>query len=194
MSTNKKMKDKEKIKFSELDKLLNNTAKPILTLDDMILLLLYVKKDKPIVTRTLLFKELFLFYKEIIEKLFDVTRIPNPNFIGYKYGPFSFSLAEILTNLWFGGYIEIKGRAKGRSETFVLTKKGIKKAKESLEKLPDNIKNKLFLELREKRIGWDQLGRDGILRYVYNEYPEYKSRSKIKEKYRVLKWGQLLEE
>ncbi len=184
----------EQVKFVELDRLLKHVETPIMTADSMILLLLYAKKDEPIAGRTLLFKELFLFYKEILEKIKAKDKVANPEFIGYKYGPFSFLLADILANLWIAGMVDVSGRAKGPSERFKLTKVGVKRAEEVLSKMPRITRRKLLSELSEKRIGWDQLSRDGIIRYVYNNYPEYTKMSRIKNRYKVLKWGQLFKE
>ncbi len=188
------MKNDKYVSLSELDEKLKKMNKPILTLDEMILLLLYAQKDKPIITRTLLFKELFLFYEEILKKIMDTKLMPNPNFIPYKYGPFSFPLSETLTSLVISGLVKVSGRAKGRDETFMLTPVGIKTAEEVLDKLPLFVRERLIKELKEKRIGWDQLGRDGILNYVYNKYKEYKVKSKIKGKYEGVEWGVLFEE
>jgi len=178
----------------QLEEDLSKVKKPLLTLDEMILLLLYAQKDKPIITRTLLFKELFLFYEEILKKNIDINRMPNPKFIAYKYGPFSFTLSEVLASLVVGGLIENIGRAKGRDEMFKLTPAGIKMAEKVVNRMPPSIREKLMRELKEKRIGWDQLGRDGILNYVYKKYEKWKAKSKIKDKYKGVKWGVLFEE
>ena len=141
-----------------------------------------------------MFKELFLFYEEILKKNIDTNRIPDPKFIPYKYGPFSFTLSEVLTSLVVGGLVENIGRAKGRDEMFKLTPAGIKMAEKVVNRLPSSIQEKLMKELKEKRIGWDQLGRDGILNYVYAKYEKYKEKSKIKDKYKGVEWGVLFEE
>ena len=177
------------VKFSQLTHELRRMKRPLLTLDEMILLLLYTHKDKPIITRTLLFKELFLLYEEILKKYIDKKEMPDPVFIPYKYGPFSFPLSETLSSLITGGLVKVLGRAKGRDEEFMLTHIGENIVEKIIEDLPSSIREKLLEEITFKRIGWDQLGRDGILKYVYRKYKEYTPNSEIIEKYKGVEWG-----
>ena len=144
-----------------------------LNLKDQILLLLYSQKDHPIYGRTLLFKELFLFYKEMLEhNEYGLTAI-DPRFIPYRYGPFSFPLSSALTSLVIAKMIKVSGRAKSNMETFFLTDEGIKLTEITRKKIPENVGSEFFESLMVRRIGWDQLGRSGIVRYVKINFPEY---------------------
>jgi uncharacterized protein YwgA len=178
----------------KLNEKLKEWKSPLFSINDMILILLYAN-DKPIIRRTVLFKELFLMYKEVIPKYFNSEEIPDFEFVPYKYGPYSFKISEILLSLNYNGLIIIKGRAKGKNEAFILSEKGknIINSKLSDRDIINNT-NDFILELREKRTGWDQLGRSGILNYVYTYYPKYKTNSLIKNKYGAVKWGTLFEE
>ena len=176
----------EKIsKLSELVGTLKDENKPILTVRDLILILLYAQKSKPIQSRIMLFKETFLLYNEVLQKYKGQLIIQNPKFFGYKYGPYSYEIAEALKQLYWSGLISMEGKRNTKKETFRLTKRGLAEAKKIFERLPPTLQE----EITKMRIGWDQLGIDGILRYVYAKYPEYTDKSKIKDKYKWVIWG-----
>lgn len=166
-------------------KTLKKDKKPIITLRDAVLMLLYAQKDVPIYSRISLFKEVFLLYEEILKKYSEQYFIQDPKFESYKYGPYSFDLAEVLEQLHWSGYIEISGRRNSRVESFKITPKGEKEIREKFENLPAEVREKII----QMRKGWDQLGVDGILRYVYQKYSNYKSKSRLKDKYREIMWG-----
>lgn len=176
------------ITFEELSKLVKELkvqSKPIITLKDMVLFLLYAQKDSPIYGRILLFKEVFLLYEELLKQYSTKMIIENPRYEPYKYGPYSFKLADLLDQLYWANLIGIKGKKNTRLEAFYITEKGIEEIKEKFESLPQELKEKI-IELRK---GWDQLGIDGILRYVYQKYPKYKIKSRIKDRYKDIMWG-----
>jgi len=170
----------------EFDAILRNKKsgdKGKITLSDMILILLFAQKDKPVYGRTMMMKELFLVFKEVAPE--HGIRTQDPKFISYRFGPYSFTIMNILDSLWFANFIDVEGRKNSKKERFVLTKEGKKEAAKSFKELPETFKR----ELKERRIGWDQLGTTGILRYVYLNYPKYKDRSQLKERYQDIIWG-----
>jgi len=171
--------------IEETIKRMRREGKLVLTLPDVVLLLLAAQRDKPIYSRIVLFKEVFLTYKEILSNYKDRIITEDPGFFGYKFGPYSYNLVEVLEQLSWSGYIIRRGRRSTRTETFLVTEAGVKRVKELMEKLPEE----LLDEIKAKRKGWDQLGVDGILRYVYTKYPEYKRESVLKNKYKELIWG-----
>ncbi len=175
-------------KISKLSKLVESFKekdKPVLTVRDLILILLYAQKSKPIQSRIMLFKETFLLYNEVLHKYKEQLIIQDPKFFGYKYGPYSYEIAEALKQLHWSGLISIEGKKNTRRETFRLTKRGLEEAEKIFERLPPSLQE----EIRKMRIGWDQLGIDGILRYVYAKYKEYTDKSEIKDKYKWVIWG-----
>ena len=110
----------------------------------------------------------------------------NPKFVPYRFGPYSFHLMEMIHTLNLNGHIQVKGRRNSNSESFNLTPKGTKYAKKVFNKLSKRMQN----EIIETRKGWDQLGTDGILNYVYTYYPHYKKNSILKKRYKDIFWGQ----
>ncbi len=174
-------------KYENLKELLKYLKSLDLTIEDIVILLLGITEDNaPIYGRTLLVKEVFLTIKEVIEKY--AIKYQDPKFISYKYGPYSFNLIDAIESMAMRGYIIRSGRKGTKKESFSLSEKG----KERYMQIKDGIKAKwpqLIDELKEKRRGWDELGTDGILKYVYQNYPEYLDRSTIYKKYEPINWG-----
>lgn len=150
------------------------------SIQDLVLIVLGAQ-DKPVHGRTLLMKEVFLLYEEVLK-----DRSYNPRFVKYRLGPYSFHVKEALRGLGTDGILERRGRPNSRSESFRLTGRGSRIAAEVMEKLPESER----LLVSEKRAGWDQLGVGGILNYVYTKYPEYKEKSVLKARYADVVWGQ----
>jgi hypothetical protein len=151
---------------------------------DMFLVLLYAKKDNPIYGRTMLIKQLFLLYNEVFDKFQEIA-YQEPNFIPYDFGPYSFKSMKILDDLRFSKEIVVNGKRNTKKESFSLSEKGSMLAKGKFEALPKNLQT----VIGERRIGWDQLGTRGILKYVYEKYPNMKEKSKIKRRYKDITWG-----
>jgi len=156
----------------------------MMLISDIILVLLYSQNNKPIYGRTMLIKQLFLLYNEVFIKFKNIN-CQKPNFVPYDFGPYSFKSMQILDDLRFSKVILVDGRKNSKKESFRLSQAGIKRAKEKFDYLPDSLQQ----EIVDKRIGWDQWGTRGILKYVYERYPEMKVNSKIKGRYKDITWG-----
>lgn len=181
------LSDKTKIydleSFEGLINKTRNNRKNSFLLSEIILFLLYSKQDKPIFGRTMIMKQIFLTIQEILDK--KNISYQDPKFVPYSYGPYSFYVTDTLTHLNFMGLLEIKGKKNSKKESFMITEAGIKKIEGEFKKLPSNLQQ----EIVSRRMGWDQLGTDGILHYVYDYYPKYKERSKIKNRFKDIQWG-----
>ena len=159
---------------------LNNMDILKYSIRDLIFIILFAQ-NKPIRGRILLVKEIFLLYNRI---LIDVSE--NPKFVPYKYGPYSFHLTDIIRNLTNDGFISINGKINSKTESFLLTHKGKLIAKVIFSSLPSKTQDLI----RKRRKGWDQLGIDGILKYVYFNYKDYKTKSVLKNRYKDIVWGE----
>jgi hypothetical protein len=126
-------------------------------------------------------KQVFLLIKEVLKGM----NTQEPKYVKNRFGMYSFVVAENLTALEFAGYIEREGRKNTKLERFKITEKGMKYVAPLFGSLP----NDLRATISEKRKGWDQLGYDGILRYVYQKYPEYRDKSVLKKRYAPIFWG-----
>ena len=167
--------------YEEANELLEQMKPKTFTISDTALILLFAQHEKPIFGRVLLVKEFLLLIKEVLDK----CNIQDPQFVAYRYGAYSFALGEAISNLEYLGYLERKGSKNSRCEQFKLTDKGKYVASQLWNKLPEDVQS----EVSAKRMGWDQLGRDGILRLVYRKYPEYTKNSYIKGQYKEISWG-----
>ena len=150
------------------------------TATDVILLLLS-SQDKPIVGRTLLFKELFLFEKEVLAG----ESVEDCKFVPYYYGPYSFYLACKIREMARLGLIEASGR--GGTATYALTSKGLEKARARRRTVPASMQDRMG----RLRKGMDQHGATHILEAIYRraEYAKYVVKSRVAHRYKAITWG-----
>ena len=125
------MEIEEKIsKLHEIVNELQKEGKPVFTIRDAVLILLYAQKDQPIYSRRVLFNELFLLHEKILrehDNLF-ILQIPTWEF-DKKHGVYSDIVDEVVKQLYWSGFINVVGRRGSRLERFELTAKGIEEAK-----------------------------------------------------------------
>jgi len=155
--------------------------RPELTVSDVVLLLLYAQQDKPVYGRISLMKQVFLLIHEVL----DEKRVQDPKYVPQRYGMYSYFVANTVSNLEYAGLITRKGRKNTKTESFRISDKGAKYAAEIFESLPAPVRKKMI----ESRKGWDQWGLEGILRYVYREYKQYRDTSVLKNRYAPILWG-----
>jgi len=156
-------------------------SSPELTVADAILLLLYAQRDKAIYGRISLMKELFLLIHEILGK----SRVQDPKYVPQRYGMYSYFVANTVSNLEFAGFMTRGGKKNTRAESFRITDSGAREIARKFLSLPVGMQE----NMKESRKGWDQLGCEGILRLVYEKYPEYKDVSVLKDRYAPIVWG-----
>ena len=144
--------------------IIRDTKTQPLNSEDQCLLLLYAS-TKPIQGATVFMKEAFLLFKEKLRE-FNIPSL-SPHFIAYYYGPYSFDIEDAWHTLDDLGLIKIEGQKSSKRESFYLTEEGKERAKEIFDSLPIELQNGLY----GWRRGLDELGRDGILKLVYQEYP-----------------------
>ncbi len=149
------------------------------TVEDLIMFTLYAQEDTPIRGRTLLFKEIFYFERE----LFDKKELEDCKFVPYYYGPYSFHVANKLQYLISVGLIEKGGR---KIDEFRLTSKGKKLIKNKYNTITPKIRNKM----EDLRIGLDQHG-NKILKAIYKRerFRKYVLNSRVSYKYKLITWG-----
>jgi uncharacterized protein YwgA len=174
--------DKTKFYVYEKAKEILGETKPMrILLPDAILLLLYAQPDNPIFGRVSLMKQVYLLTKEVLNR----DEVQDARFVPYYYGWYSFQVINDVRNLEFLGYLTRKGKTNSTSEQFQISQKG----KKHINKIFSTLSESLQTTIKEKRKGWDQLGCEGILRYMYTKYPESKERARLKERYKTIKWG-----
>ncbi len=172
------------LSFMEAVRLSKGVEMPDLSEDELILLVLGVV-DKPVQGKVVIQKEVFIFYQELKDKL----KIIDPQFVPFRYGPFSFRIATLLDLLEYLEFIVVTNRGRRRLARYSLSEKGRKYAEEVIEKIRRKLGDEYIEKLRRLRQGLDELGHDGILRYVYQYYPQYTDKSELKDKYAHIDWG-----
>ena len=141
--------------------------------DEVILLLLKFGK---ISGRTMLQKQVFIAYKEILkDSVSDLLFHPD------QYGPYSRLITDAVAKLKFEGDIKIISKGESHS-TYYLTMSGKERINNIIEK--KRINSAILKKLEEQKRDWDEWATDGIIQYVYRNYPEYATKTKIPR----LKW------
>lgn len=173
----------ENLRITELVELkILDTDSSILLPEDSIILLLFARSDRAIRGRVSIQKELFLMYNEVLNREnFSEIQVLDPEFVPYKYGPYSFKLSSALASLVFRGKIAKNGRKNW--EKFTITEDGIELAHSIMNFFPNHIINELIEVLKSKRQGWDQLGREGLMVRTMMLYPKYYEFSKVGSSY-----------
>lgn len=132
---------------------------------------------------TRLQKGIFIAINEKLGKKYTVEEC---NFVPYRFGPYSFKIAELTSALISAGYVSYSGKKNTNNQAFFLTKQGKARFKTISRQKPEFVKimSKLKMEIDEFNI-------PGLLRYIYNNenYEKYLDRSAVKEKYKDINWG-----
>ena len=81
--------------------------------------------------------------------------------------------------MWWSGFIEAKGEYGKETEEFKLTEKG---KNEAILIIKEKIKEKDLRDLITFRQSIDQYTVDGILHYVYNNFPEMRRPRKARKR------------
>ncbi len=175
---------------------------------DFLLLLLYLNDKEPILGAIRLEKMMFLFNMEIAPMLSEkgLKSDKLPEFIAYNYGPFSKDVYEQielfkgikfiqvtdlnateemvevddLEELYFVDEMTNKGfvlKADGKYYKYTLIKMGENYVVDRI--LPNvNDEQKSLLEMFKKKI--TSINPKQLLKYVYSKYPDYTTKSLIK--------------
>ncbi|MGA2973522.1 MAG: hypothetical protein ABSE39_13000 [Candidatus Bathyarchaeia archaeon] len=168
-------------RYERAKEVFKTAERPEFTVADVILLLLYAQQDKAIYGRISLMKEVFLLINEVIGE----NRVQPPKYVPQRFGMYSYFVANTVSNLEYAGFIIRKGKKNTKTESFCISEKGVKYAAEIFQNLPTAMQQKI----KESRKGWDQWGREGLLRYVYREYKDYRDLSVLKNRYAPILWG-----
>src|SRR2546425_3955050 len=156
------------------------TAEPPVTVDDLVLGLLYAEPDRPVKGGLMMMKLLFLIGKEIEPELDQLL-----SFFPKDFGPYSQKVASSLNRLEQTSLVSSRKSAAESGDLertdFKLTSLGRERARVAFDRLRPETRAKV----QQLRRGAEELGYSGILRYVYSKYPEYADSSKIREDYQV---------
>lgn len=142
--------------------------------DELILLVL---KNGKVSGKTKLQKEVFLAWKEV----FGMEYVRDPLYHADQFGPYSKLVHDVEKKLKSEKIISISPKGEGHS-TYLISESGRERINNIMSNRPIP-KEKLKL-LEDKKADWDEWSVRGIMVYVYRNYPEYTTSSRVP----VLKW------
>lgn len=145
-------------------------------IDDWILAWLYIADGAPVLGITKLQKEIFVILMEFAQE----NNIPseNPGFRAYKFGPYTERIDSCLQTLMDMGLVSSTGRMNTNNEKFIITEKGLPYGRKAISKLTDEEREK-FVALKGDL---QQFSTQGLMTYVYANYPEYTDESVVFER------------
>jgi len=112
-------------------------------------------------------------------------RVEDCKFVPYQFGPYSFHVEDTLENLAMNGLISRSGKKGTTVESFKITPRGSRAIRNKYLSLSTELRQKIG----ESRKGYEQFSTDGILNYVYTNYPQYSVLSRIANRYKSMTWG-----
>ncbi|WNY23738.1 hypothetical protein MmiHf6_10530 [Methanimicrococcus hongohii] len=163
---------------------LRDFDKAVLSLDELIMLVLYAQPDKPIKGKTVFVEEIFIIYDVFFKKNADFY-VQNGEYYASESGPYSDKVVELASILRYSGLLVIENDRKDQDALYSLTKFGRIHAEELFLSLPE----KMQTEIIEYRKNLDELGHKGILAYVQEKYENYIVKSVVKSKRLKIEWG-----
>ncbi len=116
---------------------------------------------------------------------YKISEIEDCQFVPYIYGPYSFHVANTISNLERNDLIERFGFKDTRTEEFRISEKGMRLIRQKY----DNLSPKVRAGLEDLRKGLEQYGTHWILNHVYSYFPQYRAKSRVAHKYKIITWG-----
>lgn len=191
------------------------------SIEDSILMLLSIIPGSPIVSRTLMMKDVFLFYADFLKRFgIESDPVRDAGFFAYKYGPYSLRVNISLASLALTGKIKIrdfndylederkkmKGYEKldlpGGTERYracfstnIDFESIITRYKEPFDEHKINM-DQFRSELMNFKWTWDQKTAGGVILYIYSnpKFKEFIERSELKDKFPEAYGGRVKED
>ena len=132
---------------------------------DIVLMLLSIS---PVKGTTKLQKQVFLAWKTLFKK-----KTADPGFFPYKFGAYSKTIDDSIEVLKNSGLIIVKLR-KGEGVQYFITPSGKRTVTRKLKRM-----DIVLEELKKKKTDWDEWTTRGIMKFVYRNYPEYTTKTKV---------------
>ncbi len=177
--------------------------------DAVILLMTSMDHQKSVVSRTLMQKEVFLLYDQILRPMgLSYGPEEDAGFIFYKYGPYSYKLNVVLSSLVFTGKIRVNNFYQAGSDSdkplnrfltlFETDAEFSETARNYTELLSDrNISAKeLKFKISERKRSWDQSGYRGITKLILEDsiYAKRFNKVKLKDSFPKVSFGKITED
>lgn len=187
--------------------------------DSIIMVLSSIEYNKRIISRTLMHREVFLFYEELLKPLGLSEGAIEAGFFPYKYGPYSIDVNLALSTLIVSGIVCVtnyydepiekvvpkeneietfKKRKKNKFLTVFSTGENFdyvgSKYDELLNEKGFTVKH--FQEMiSEKKQAWDQSTAKGIAKLLLSKgFKEWSEKKSLEEVYSSINFGKITEE
>jgi uncharacterized protein YwgA len=176
--------------------------------DAVLLLLTSIDYQKSVVSRTLMQKEVFLLYDQVLTPEGLSRGYRDGGFTFYKYGPYSYRLNVVLSSLVFSGIIRVENfyhmdggdeKPTKRFLTYFQTDADFHEIAKKYDYLIseksisiEEIKNKIA----DRKRSWDQSGYKGITRLIL-ENPNYAkefNKMNLKDAFPEVTFGKITED
>jgi len=198
----------ELLKAASQDNMPYKIKKEISLNDSILMVLSAIEYNKKVISRTLMQREVFLFYEEILKPMGISNGAIEAGFFPYKYGPYSIDANLALSTLIFSGKIRIENYYKDQEDS--KDKKRMKfltlfitdinfnyVANEYEELLADKgyTIERFHALVREKKHAWDQSGVRGITNLLLSKgFKDWYNRKTLKEAYPSINFGKITED
>jgi hypothetical protein len=174
--------------------------------DSILILLSSIEHKKKVISRTLMQREVFLFYEEILKPMDLSKGAVDAGFFPYKYGPYSIDVNLSLSILVFSGKINVSNyfdevKAKGGKGKFLTVFETSVNFDKVASRYEDMIGNKgytiiKFHELVEgRKWAWDQSTAKGITSLLLSKgFRGWYEKKSLEEVYPSINFGKITEE
>ena len=187
---------------------LENKAYTNIALNDSILMLLSsIDYNKKIISRTLLQREIFLFYEDILNDLEISKGASDAGYFPYKYGPYSIDVNIAMSVLIFSGKILVSNYYSSEEENGEKNKKFLTvfETREVFENIAEKYEELLadkglnvesfHKKIVNRKISWDQSKSNGITKLLLSEgFKGWYNKKSLDKMYPSIFFGKIREE
>lgn len=213
------MFNKENIKFIDLtvaDRLLKlkppdevvhkrKIVNKIALNDSILMLLSIIDHNRKVISRTLMQREIFLFYEEVLKSMGLSQGAIEAGFFPYKYGPYSIDVNLALSTLIFSGEITVQnyyedpeGNRTRKFLTVFSTDVDFNKVATKYEEVIIGIgyTMRAFQNIvRDRKQAWDQSKANGINKLLLSKgFRDWYSNRSLKDVYPNINFGKITED
>lgn len=196
-----------KLRNKNSDTVKNKVYTNIALNDSLLMLLSSIDYNKKIISRTLLQREVFLFYEDILNDIGLSKGASDAGYFPYKYGPYSIDVNIAMSVLIFSGKILVSNYYSNEGENGENNKKFLTVFE--TEEVFENIAKKYEELLADKglsvesfqqkvvnrKISWDQSKPNGITKLLFSKgFKSWYNKKSLDKVYPSIYFGKIREE
>ena len=171
--------------------------------DSILMLLSSIDYNKKIISRTLLQREVFLFYEDILNDIGLSTGASDAGYFPYKYGPYSIDVNISMSVLIFSGKILVSNYySNGEENKKFLTVFETKQVFENIAKKYEELLadkglsiGSFHKKIVDRKISWDQSKPNGITKLLLSKgFKGWYNKKSLDKVYPSIYFGKVREE